>query len=147
MAKTGVFPVSASDWEIDIKYGTGTAEFVKIADMESASISIDSGVENWTPLEAGGWQRSMLTAKALTLNMSGKRNFGDQGNDFVANTLNKLGQDAMTRAKCTFPNGDTFEFNAVISLGDFVGADSTNVSPLSFDLVSDGEPVYTVATE
>lgn len=78
--------------------------------------------------------------------MSGKRNIGDPGNDYVASKLLKNGQACNTSYKITFPNGDTLVVPSVIQVKSVAGADSTNVAPLEVDLVSDGKPTYTKAT-
>ena len=81
MAKaTNVYPV------LDNKFKAGAAKesATVIADMEQFSLSISNGVETWTPMDTEGWQRALMTAKAITISMSGKRNIGDAGNDFVA---------------------------------------------------------------
>ena len=81
----GVFPVNEMDFKIDKSSVSSRAtspsdsDYVTIADMESASISVDTGVETWNPLEAKGWQRALATAKSITISMSGKRNVGDPG--------------------------------------------------------------------
>ena len=148
----GVFPVNEMDFRIDKSSETSRSaspvdsDYVTIADMESASISVDTGVETWNPLEAKGWQRALATAKAITISMSGKRNIGDPGNDYVASKLLKNGQACNTTYKITFPNGDTLVVPSVIQVKSVAGADSTNVAPLEVDLVSDGKPTYTEAT-
>lgn len=148
----GVFPVNEMDFRIDKSSETSRSaspsddDYVSIADMESASISVDTGVETWNPLEAKGWQRALATAKAITISMSGKRNIGDPGNDYVASKLLKNGQACNTTYKITFPNGDTLVVPSVIQVKSVAGADSTNVAPLEVDLVSDGKPTYTEAT-
>ena len=148
----GVFPVNEMDFRIDKSSETSRSvnpsddDYVTIADMESASISVDTGVETWNPLEAKGWQRALATAKAITISMSGKRNIGDPGNDYVASKLLKNGQACNTTYKITFPNGDTLVVPSVIQVKSVAGADSINVAPLEVDLVSDGKPTYTEAT-
>ena len=148
----GVFPVNEMDFKIDKSSVSSRSaspsddDYVTIADMESASIAVDTGVETWNPLEAKGWQRALATAKAITISMSGKRNIGDPGNDYVASKLLKNGQACNTTYKITFPNGDTFVVPSVIQVKSVAGADSTNVAPLEVDLVSDGKPTYTEAT-
>lgn len=148
----GVFPVNEMDFRIDKSSETSRSanpsddDYVTIADMESASIAVDTGVETWNPLEAKGWQRALATAKAITISMSGKRNIGDPGNDYVASKLLKNGQACNTTYKITFPNGDTLVVPSVIQVKSVAGADSTNVAPLEVDLVSDGKPTYTKAT-
>nr|DAW15956.1 MAG TPA: major tail protein [Caudoviricetes sp.] len=144
----GVFPVNEMDFTIDKASETArssTPSYVTIADMESASVAIDTGVETWNPLEAKGWQRALATAKNLTISMSGKRNFGDTGNDYVASKAFKNGQACNSTYKIKFPNGDTLEVPCVIQVKSLAGADSTNVAPLEFDLISDGKPTYTAS--
>lgn len=148
----GVFPVNEMDFKIDKSSITSRSaspsdsDYVTIADMESASIAVDTGVETWNPLEAKGWQRALATAKSITISMSGKRNIGDPGNDYVASKLLKNGQACNTSYKITFPNGDTLVVPSVIQVKSVAGADSTNVAPLEVDLISDGKPEYTEAT-
>lgn len=148
----GVFPVNEMDFRIDKSSETSRSvnpsddDYVTIADMESASIAVDTGVETWNPLEAKGWQRALATAKAITISMSGKRNIGDPGNDYVASKLLKNGQACNTTYKITFPNGDTLVVPSVIQVKSVAGADSINVAPLEVDFVSDGKPTYTEAT-
>lgn len=148
----GVFPVNEMDFKIDKSSVSSRSEspsdddYVSIADMESASISVDTGVETWNPLEAKGWQRALATSKSITISMSGKRNIGDPGNDYVASKLLKNGQACNSSYKITFPNGDTLVVPSVIQVKSVAGADSTNVAPLEVDLVSDGKPTYTEAT-
>lgn len=145
---TGVFPVNEVDFKIDTASETFRAtspSYMTIADMESASISVDTGVETWNPLESKGWQRALATAKSITISMSGKRNIGDKGNDYVAGKLFKNGQGCNTTYQITFPNGDKLEVPCVIQVKSIGGADSTNVAPLEFDLISDGKPTYTAS--
>lgn len=118
---------------------------VTIADMETFSMSIDSGMEEWNPMDAKGWRKALVTAKALTISLSGKRNYGDPGNDYVAGKTLKNGRDCDSKMSLTFPNGDKLEMDCVISVTNFAGGDSTNVQPLEFDLASHGEPVFTTA--
>lgn len=148
----GVFPVNEMDFKIDKSSVNSRAanptnnDYVTIADMESASISVDTGVETWNPLEAKGWQRALATAKSITISMSGKRNVGDPGNDYVASKAWTNSQACNTTYKISFPNGDTLVVPCVIQVKSIAGADSTNVAPLEFDLVSDGKPEYTAYT-
>lgn len=149
-AFSGVFPVNEVEFKIDTASDTErskTPSYATIADMESASIAIDTGVETWTPLETEGWQRALATAKSATISMSGKRNIGDTGNDYIAGKLLKNGQSCNSTYQITFPNGDTLEVPCVIQVKSLVGADSTNVAPLEFDLISDGKPTYTKASQ
>lgn len=108
----GVFPVNEVDFKVDTASDDARSEtptYKTIADMESASFSIETGVETWNPLEAKGWQRALATSKSITISMSGKRNIGDTGNDYIAGKIFKNGQGCNTTYQITFPNGDVLE--------------------------------------
>lgn len=50
-------------------------------------MSGDGDTEEWKPLELAGRVRRMVTGKALTITLSGKRNIGVPGNDYVADSV------------------------------------------------------------
>lgn len=143
MAKaTNVYPV------LDNKFKAGAAKesATVIADMEQFSLSISNGVETWTPMDTEGWKRALMTAKAITISMSGKRNIGDAGNDFVAGKVFKNGHDAEGYFEWELPDGTTIAWtNAVFDVKNMGGGDSTNVAPLEFDVISNGKPTVTPA--
>lgn len=145
--KTGVYPVYENRFKIDKTGGTGaTAEnLVTIADMESFSVSIDGNVEEWKPCDQEGWTRRLVTGKALTVSVSGKRNIGDAGNDYVAGLALKTGADSHTTVVWTFPSGATLTIPCVINVTEWESGDSTAVAPLAFDIMSDGKPTFTDA--
>lgn len=116
-----------------------------IKDMESLSPSIDGGIEEWNPLDQHGWVRRLMTAKSFSLSMSGKRNYGDPGNDYVAGLSFKNGQNVNTVFELIFPNGDSLKFDCVINVTTPFGGDSTSPNSLEFEVLSDGEPIYTEA--
>lgn len=140
---SGVYPVYKNAFKIG-KSGISSAEddMVEIKDMESFSVAIDGNVEEWNPLDQGGWTRRLMTAKGLTISLSGKRSIGDAGNDYVANTAFADGLDCTTKVEWNFPSGAKLEFNAVINVTT-LGGDSTAVDALEFELQSDGQPTYT----
>lgn len=145
--KTGVYPVYENQFKIDKTGGIGaTAEnLVTIADMESFSVSIDGNVEEWKPFDQEGWTRRLVTGKALTVSVSGKRNIGDAGNDYVAGLALKTGADSHTTVVWTFPSGATLTIPCVINVTEWESGDSTAVAPLAFDIMSDGKPTFTDA--
>lgn len=140
---TGVFPVNALKIEIGTSKTGEEWTYAEIADMESANITVDTGVEEWNSIMDGGWRKALATAKSLTMSMSGKRCLGDEGNDHIASKWNKNGQDCYSSCKITVPNGDTLTFDCVVQVTSFLGSDATAVAPLEFELLSNGEPVYT----
>ncbi len=142
---SGVYPCYENQFKIDTA-ASGTASFATIADCETFSVSFDNGVEEWHPFEQEGWVRRLLTAKGVTISVTGKRNVGDAGNDFVAGLAWKNGRDAEADFQWTFPDGTTVTFNdAVINVTNIGAADSTNVAPLEFDVQSNGKPTVTPA--
>ena len=138
--KTGVFPVYENQFQVN-KGTAGVESLVDIADMESFSVSIDNGVEEWKTYDQKGWTRRLMTAKSVTISVSGKRNVGDAGNDYIAGLAFKNGRDSEADFQWTFPDGTKIKFkDAVINLKDFISGDSTGVAPLSFDVMSNGKP-------
>ena len=144
----GVYPVYKNVFKIGTK-GLASVlptDMVVIADIETFSPSIDGTVEEWTPMNTEGWARALMTGKKLTVSLSGKRNEGDAGNDYVAGLAWKDGLDCSTKAEWTFPSGAKLSFNCVVNVTTPGGGDSTNVDGLEFELICDGKPTFTPAT-
>ena len=143
MAKTtNVYPV------LDNKFKVGAAKenATIIADMEQFSVSVSNGVETWTPMDTEGWQRALMTAKAMTISLTGKRNIGDTGNDFVAGKAFKNGHDAEGYFEWEMPDGTSIAWeNAIFDIKNGGGGNSTDVGPLEFDTISNGKPTITPA--
>lgn len=139
---TNVFPV------LDNKFKVGTAKesATTIADMETFSVEFSNGVETWTPMDQEGWQRGLMTAKAITISLSGKRNIGDTGNDFVAGKAFENGHGAEGYFEWEMPDGTSISWTAAIfDVKNVAGGDSTNVGALEFDAISNGKPTVTPA--
>lgn len=144
---SGVYPVYNTKFKIGTKGKTSAdADMVEIADMESFSMKIDGKTENWTSLTESGWESNLMTGKAFSIGMKGKRHVGDAGNDYVAATAWKDGLDCSTKAQIVFPDESKLDFNCVIDVSNPGGDDSNKVAPLEFDLKGDGKPTYTAAT-
>lgn len=142
--KTGVYPVYDNQFQV----GTSKESLNDIADMVTFSVALDNGVEEWNPMDQKGWVKRLLTSKSITISISGKRNVGDAGNDFVNGLALKNGVESQGCLQWTFPNGDKLILeNAVFNITNWNGGDSTNVSPLEFDVMSNGKPTYTPAAE
>lgn len=142
-ASGGVFPVYNLKFKIG-KAGRNSeeADMVIIKDMENFSPSIDGTVEEWNPMDQEGWVRRLMTGKSFAISLNGKRNYGDPGNDYVAGLAWKNGRDCDSKAAIEFPNGDSLNFDCVVNISTPFGGDSTNVSGLEFELMSDGKPTY-----
>lgn len=139
---SGVFPC----YENQFKIKAGSS-YVTIADCETFGVSFDNGVEEWTPFESEGWIRRLKTAMGVTITVSGKRNIGDAGNDYVSGLSLENGQDAQADFQWTFPDGTVIEFkDAVINVTNNLGGDATNVAPLEFEVLSNGKPTIASAS-
>lgn len=145
---SGVFPCYENQFLIDITGGDGSDEknCVPIADMESFSVSIDGNVEEWNPYDAKGWVNRLVTGKGLTISVSGKRNVGDPGNDYIESIALKTGCDCNTTLIWKFPSGAKLVMPCVINVTEWGSGDSRAVAPLAFDAMSRGKPDFTEAS-
>lgn len=96
-------------------------------------------------MDQAGWVRRAVTGKGLTFSFSGKRHYGDPGNDYIAGLLIGTGQEVETVFEWTMPSGATLTMDCVINLTTPAGGDSTNIDGLEFELLSDGKPEFTAA--
>jgi len=138
-----VFPVN----NIKFKIGTNgllskSDEMCDVKDMETFSISFDNGVETWHAIDQEGWARRLMTAKSVSINLSGKRNYGDIGNDYVAGLAYENGGQACTILETEFPDGSVLSMSCVISVSASDGGGATDVAALEFTCLSDGKPSY-----
>ncbi len=145
MAATGVYPCYENQFQIDTAESGAAASMANIADCETFGVSFDNGVEEWTPFDTEGWARRLMTAKAVTISVTAKRNVGDAGNDAVAALAWKNGRNVEKDFQWTFPDGTQVVFeDAVISVTNVGAGDSTAVAPLEFEIMSNGKPEITL---
>jgi len=146
MANLGVYPVFDIAFKIGVNGRDSDETDMKIIkEMETFSPSIDGNVEEWSPMEQGGWIRRLMTGKGFSITLNGKRHEGDPGNDYLASLAWKTGTDCSSKAEIVFPNGDKLTFDCVINVTTPFGGDSTDVSGLEAELQSDGKPEYVPA--
>lgn len=142
----GVYPVFNNKFKIGTNGRDSTAgEMKTIADMTTFSVSVDGNVEEWTPMTTEGWKRRLVTGKGFSISLSGKRNVGDAGNDYVAGKMFATGKDSESKFEWEMPDGTTVAFDCIISISSG-GGDSTNVEGLEFEVLSDGKPTVTKGT-
>lgn len=142
----GVNPVHTIQFGVCItgRKSTDTPETVEtkvVKDAESLSISVDGTIEEWNPMDQAGWTRRLTTGKSLGMTMGGKRNYGDEGNDYIASLALKTGQECNTWVSVIFPNLDQLLIPAVINVTS-LGGDSTSIDALEWEAQSDGKPTY-----
>ena len=144
-AVSGVYPVFNNVFKIGTKGKTSSEENMKpIADLETFSVSLDNTIEEWTPMTTQGWVRRLQTGKGFSISLSGKRNVGDKGNDYVAGLMFKTGQDVETKFVWEMPSGMKVEFDCLVNISS-AGGDSTAVDGLEFEVMSNGAPTVTPA--
>ena len=145
MAVSGVYPVFNNVFKIGTKGKTSSDEDMQpIADLETFSVSLDNTIEEWTPMTTQGWVRRLQTGKGFSISLSGKRNVGDKGNDYVAGLMFKTGQDVETKFVWEMPSGMKVEFDCLVNISS-AGGDSTAVDGLEFEVMSNGAPTVTPA--
>lgn len=138
-------------YEIIFKIGKNgsasvAADMIEIKDMESFDVSIDGTVEEWNPMDTKGFVKRMLTAKSLSISAKGKRNYNDEGNNYVAGMILKTGNDCNSVMEIDFPNGDKLNLPGLIDLKTPFGGESTKPDTLEWDFLSSGKPAYTEGT-
>ena len=144
MAKTGVYPVYENVFKINTN-GRGEGELTSIAEMETFEVTIDGNTVEWSPLEAAGWMRRMVTGKSLTIKLTGKRHVGDEGNDYLAGLAWSTGADCNSQLEWTMPSGAKLKYDCVVNVINPGGGEGRDVAPLEVELLSDGKPTFTPA--
>ena len=143
----GVYPVHNNIFKVNTAGRSGTpTSMVTIADLTTFGVSIEGTNEEWFPLDQEGWARQANTGKKMSISLSGKRNYGDAGNDYIASMMTKTGKDCETNFEWTLPNGAKLAGNCVINLTTPAGGDSTAIDNLEFELLLDGKPTFTEGT-
>ena len=146
--KTGVFPVHNNVFKINTagrSEGSSTSLAI-IADMENFKVSVEGKNEEWYPLDQEGWARQANTGKKMSIALSGKRNYGDAGNDYIAGMMMKSGKDCETSFEWTLPDGAKLAGDCVVSVTSPAGGDSTAIDALEFEILIDGKPTFTPAS-
>ena len=141
---SGVFPVFENKFKINTKGRTGGDEnFVTIAEMETFSVEMDGKVQEWTPMDAEGWVKRIMTGKGFSLKLSGKRCIGDAGNDYLAQCAWLTGSGCDSVFQWEFPNGDKLKFECVVNVSNPGTGDAVDVGGLEVEIMSHGKPQYT----
>ena len=134
-----VYPVHNNTFGI----GDSLENINTIAGMENFAPAIEGTVESWFDMTQEGWQDSLVTGKALSIALSGKRVYGDTGNDLVAGLYGAIGTAANKFFQWTFANGAKLEFPCAVDVTSIGGGDTTNVDGMEFTVYCKGKPTYT----
>lgn len=138
-----VYPVNNNKFKVGID-ASKIADTL-IANLTNFAPSIEGGVEEWNPMEAGGWGDAMMTSKKLSFSFQGKRTYGDPGNDFIAGLAWKSGNDVVAPFEWEMPSGAKVTFDAIINVTTPAGGESTAVDALEFEVKCKGKPTFTPA--
>ena len=147
IVESGVFPVHANDFEVNV--GTGEENWVTVAELEECNVKIDNTTEEWNTFANQGWGSALVTGKKSSIDIKGKRCIGDEGNDFIAGKLMETGSNAYISVRIKTPEGKVITWAqmacAVSNAGSSGGA--TAVGGLEATLTGHGKPTVTDATE
>lgn len=143
-----VYPVFDNKFKIGSKgLASEEADMVIIANLENFAPSIEGGVEEWNAMEHNGWGDAMMTSKKLSFSFSGKRTYGDPGNDYVAGLAWKSGNDVVTKFEWEMPSGSKVAFDCIVNVTTPGGGDSTAIDGLEFEVHCKGKPTFTAAAD
>ena len=146
----GVVPVNKFSFTIapleSVTNGTKTyGTPFTVSDVENLDIALDNGIEEWYALGEDGWVNRLMTARSITVNMSGKRNYADAGNNTVGQDyFMDVGLANEVKLTITFPNSDTLAIPGVLNITGLAGG-ATDVDKLEFEIQSNGKPTFTKA--
>lgn len=143
---TGVLPAYDCEFEINTAGRNTTSSWETIKDIEELQITVDGTIIEWNPYDQKGWSRRSLTGKKIGIAVKGKRNYGDVGNDYVAEKILQKDKKVESQFKLTLPNKDILEFNCIINTTNAFGGAATDLNALEAEFLSDGEPTFTKAT-
>lgn len=145
---TGVYPVYENKFKVGTKgRASEEGDMVAIAELETFEVSIDGNTVEGSPMEMQGWLRRMVTGKALTITLTGKRCLGDAGNDYVAQSAWTTGDGCASKFEWEFPSGAKLAFDCVLNVTNPGGGESRDVAILEVEVMSDGKPTFTPALE
>lgn len=141
-----VFPVHENVFKFGVAGEESTSEqMLTPKDLENFAPTIDGTVEEWYPMDAGGWAKAAMTGKKLGFAFKGKRSVGDPANDYIAGLAWKFGQDVMTKFEWIMVSGTKLSGSVVVNVTTPGGGDTTNLDTLEFEVIFYGKPDITPA--
>lgn len=134
-----IVPVLKNSFKIKVQ-----EEYVPISNMESFEVSLDGKVETWYSMDKDGFQNALKTGLAMSLSSDIKREYGDAGNDAIADTMFLVGEDCTKEFQWTTADNKVVTFKAVVNV-ESIGGASTDVETMSVSFTVDGKPEITEA--
>ena len=114
--------------------------FVKIAGIETFDMSFDKTTQEDKGWENDGFFGSEVTGIKVTFSLSGKRKYGDEGNDYIASTAWLIGNKTRSKAKWVLPTGQVVTFPVIVVAKKIAGGSSEDVDALEVELIMNGKP-------
>ena len=134
-----VFAMSESIIEVNTTPSAAQATWKPIGNITTATMTSKNTTETWTP--SGGFQNALKTAVGKEVTFDGKRDVGDDGNDYIFSLDAKVGSACLTQLRITFPQADDEDnqllYPCSIDVTGMGGA-FTAVGTLSFTATSTG---------
>lgn len=134
-----IFAVNEHTFEIDTT-PAGIETLAEVTDVESVDITVDGVTIDWNALDSVYTKRRKTGGVSIELAFSGKRNFGDTGNDYVAGLAFAVGDTVETTVKITTNEATptTYTIPVVVQVTSIIGGESTDVSVLEWTASSNG---------
>ena len=143
---TGVFPCYENQFGVGAAGGQ-TAPATTIANCETFSVAINGNIVEWSAFENDGWMSRLMTGKDVVITVTGKRTYGDEGNDLIADTTFATGKDAELDFAWAFPDSSKVWFkNAVVSVTNNGSGNARDAGELAFTVSSNGKPTFVPAS-
>lgn len=132
---TGVLPCFKNTFLVGATKETATP----ISDIETFGVEFTYKEIAWNPHDTNGVTRRIVVLTDVKVTMSGKRNIGDTGNDYVANMAGKTGRDCEGFIGVTMPDGKVIDLtNAVYQTKNIGTGAATDGAPLEAEIYSNG---------
>ncbi|MDR2167541.1 MAG: hypothetical protein LBE35_06810 [Clostridiales bacterium] len=139
-----IFPVRDVEFRISTRGAAPINDncFRAIGGMESFAVTFDNGIDEWNPLDQGGWARRMVTTKSLSISLAGKRVMDCDGNNYVSGLAFRNGEGTNSVLQVNFPDGGFLQMDCVVNVTACGGGGASDVAVLEFDCLSNGRPFY-----
>lgn len=138
----GIVPVNKFSFEIQPYENGSYGTAFEVSDVENLEISLDNNLEEWYALGEDGWVNRLMTARSITVNLAGKRNYSNAGNNKVVDDyFTDVGEANNVNLKITFPNAKVLNIPGVLNITG-LGGGATDVDKLEFEIQSNGKPEW-----
>ena len=115
--------------------------------IKNFSVTTEDGTEEWNDFENGVWSLIAGTTKKLTFKLTGLRDVGNTGNDYLESKLFATGVQKEGYFCWNLPSVKSIEWDKAIYKTDLPGGDSPSLAPIEVEITSNGRPKVTEASE